>query len=93
MSSAACGSARSCSGCSRAWWGSAGEGLPPESTWGGGSTEVGTRIAVPTPISRANSDLGFGGSDQDTENSTAWTKAAQGRSCLLWSEVPAPQAW
>ncbi|KAI5934974.1 secretin isoform X2 [Manis javanica] len=32
-------------------------------------------------------------SDQDTENSTAWTKAAQGRSCLLWSEVPAPQAW
>ncbi|KAI5278513.1 secretin [Manis pentadactyla] len=32
-------------------------------------------------------------SDQDSENSTAWTKAAQGRSCLLWSEVPAPQAW
>ncbi|XDB66225.1 hypothetical protein AB1E18_019534 [Capra hircus] len=31
--------------------------------------------------------------EQDTENSTAWTKSAEGPPCLLWSDAPALQAW
>uniref|UniRef100_A0A8C9BKY1 Secretin n=1 Tax=Phocoena sinus TaxID=42100 RepID=A0A8C9BKY1_PHOSS len=32
-------------------------------------------------------------SEQDTENSTAWTNSAEGRLCLLWSDAPTLQAW
>ncbi|XP_057582971.1 secretin [Hippopotamus amphibius kiboko] len=32
-------------------------------------------------------------SEQDAENSTAWTKSADGHLCLLWSDGPALQAW
>ncbi|XP_036715363.1 secretin [Balaenoptera musculus] len=32
-------------------------------------------------------------SEQDTENSTAWTNSAEGHLCLLWSDAPTLQAW
>ncbi|XP_059566794.1 secretin [Myotis daubentonii] len=32
-------------------------------------------------------------SEQDTENSTSWTKSAEGPFCLLWSSSPALQTW
>uniref|UniRef100_A0A8C0CYS8 Secretin n=1 Tax=Balaenoptera musculus TaxID=9771 RepID=A0A8C0CYS8_BALMU len=31
-------------------------------------------------------------SEQDTENSTAWTNSAEGHLCLLWSDAPTLQA-
>uniref|UniRef100_A0A452S915 Uncharacterized protein n=1 Tax=Ursus americanus TaxID=9643 RepID=A0A452S915_URSAM len=43
--------------------------------------------------SRTNSDLGLGGSEQDTENSTSWTKSAEGRLCPHWPDTPTLQAW
>ncbi|XP_039077457.1 secretin [Hyaena hyaena] len=32
-------------------------------------------------------------SEQDTENSTSWTKPSEGRFCLHWPHSPALQAW
>ncbi|CAK6449838.1 unnamed protein product [Pipistrellus nathusii] len=32
-------------------------------------------------------------SEQDPQNSTSWTKSAEGPFCLLWSNAPALQAW
>ncbi|XP_040494734.1 secretin [Ursus maritimus] len=32
-------------------------------------------------------------SEQDTENSTSWTKSAEGRLCPHWPDTPTLQAW
>ncbi|XP_045872778.1 secretin [Meles meles] len=32
-------------------------------------------------------------SEQDPENSTSWTKSAEGRLCLRWPDAPTLQAW